>query len=125
MQTSAFRTREDEKRYRKFFEQDQRFWKLHPDEHAAAEVILDTSPTLGAFPEILNHDIPGLDMHAVSEVAQQGATVRTTLAAALIVVTVPNLAWAYVGDPAWSTLVGDLAVEDLEALAAARRRSKD
>lgn len=121
MERSAFRTPEEQQRYRNFFDRGHRYWELDPDEYAAAETILRQSPTLRPFRTILNHEVPGLDMHAVREVAEQGAKTRVALAAALVSVTVANLAWAFVGDPTWSSVVDHLTAEDLEALASAKR----
>lgn len=121
MQKSAFRTEEEQHRYRDFFDQGRRHWKLNPDEHAAAEAVFRQSPTLRPFRTILNGAVPGLDMHAVDKAGEQGTTVRVVLAAALAVITVPNIAWAYLGDPTLSSVVDHLTVEDLEALASAKR----
>lgn len=121
MNSSAFRTPEDEQRYRNFFDRGHRYWKLDPDEHRAAEEVFRHSPTLRPFREILNHETPSLDMYKVGEAAQQSSRTRVVLAAALTVITIPNLAWAFAGDPTWTSVADQLTAEDLEALAAAKR----
>lgn len=121
MPSSAFLTPDDEQRYRDHFAQDSHIWTLESDEHAAADVILRLSPTLRPFGQILDRDLPRLDMEAILQAAERGGDVRAILAAALSIVTVPNLAWAYLGDPLWSTLGQCLDPEDLAAFAAARR----
>lgn len=125
MTTSAFRTPEDEQRYRAYFDQQGRYWDLEPGEHAAAKVILRLSPTLRPFCKILNGDLPALDMEAVLEAVETDEEVRVVMAAALSIVTVPNLARAYAGAPLWSTVEERLTAEDLAALAAAKRAKAD
>jgi hypothetical protein len=120
MTPSAFRSPDDARRYRDFFDRRLRHWRLTPSEYAAAECVFAEAPSLRPLRSALIRQTQSLDMEALDLEFRQGAR-GIVLGVAVAAVTVPNLARAYGAGHGWEEILDACGPGDLEAIAAARR----